>query len=338
MGWIKYLRIWLAAKFFLVFTICIAVGCKKSDESGKSDDGASLRLQIDYYPEASHGGLYQAILKDFFQKKGVNNRVEILPGGSGVYPMQRVALGHAEFGIARLDDLLMAIERGLPLKAVIATYQRDPQGLMFHRGQGIYDFKDLDGRKVMARPGAGFITWIEKKYGISFELVPLNYDIAQFLADSTLVQQCYVTSQPYYVRKAGIEVETLLLADTGFDPIRVLYVNTKFSNHNPDLVRHFAEAVLIGIEDYLNGDRSETDELLLKLNPINVPGLNDFTIEQIRKYRLIEGNADSGESLGKIDRARVMETVQIMIEVGMLQKLLSYDEIVDASMLSNIVD
>jgi hypothetical protein len=40
--------------------------------------------------------------------------------------------------------------------------QRDPQAIMFHEEGGISEFKDLDGRNVMAVPGSGWIMLMEK--------------------------------------------------------------------------------------------------------------------------------------------------------------------------------
>jgi len=338
MAWTEYRRLFAACcrqpYSILLGSLLLLSGCDRANEDSDLLVPDVVRIQLDYFPEASHGGLYQAKLKRFYAEAGIAAEVEIITGGNGVYPMQQVALGKADFGIGRLDDLLMAIERGLPLKAVAATYQHDPQALMFHPGQGIHNFVDLDARRVMAIPGSGFIAWIERKYGISIRVIPLNYDISQFMVDEELTQQCYITSQPYYVQKNGAEVETLLIADSGYDPFRVLYVNTKFSEKYPEMVRGVRVAVLRGISDYLLGDRTQTDALLFELNSINQPDLNAYTVEKIKEFHLAFGKKEEGEALGLIDTKRLDAMIELLLEIGMLEKKLAFEDVVDASILN----
>lgn len=311
-------KICLAFSLLLIAGL-MGIGCSGEGNSSEasSQEGTHVVLQLDYFPEASHGGFFQAKLKGYYAEAGIDS-VTIASDGPAVSPMQRVALGKAQFGICRMDDLLMAIGRGLPLKAVMATYQHDPLAIMYHADQEIHSFADMDGRKLMAIPGAGFISWLEARYDLKFNLVPLNFDLSHFTIDPDMLQQAYITSQPFYLEKAGVEVECLLLADSGFDPMRVLYVNDKFAKSHPEVVRRFAEASLKGIEDYADGDRSETNQYLQEINVTNQQDLNDFTVAKIKEYKLLTGRVEGGYPLGSIDSVRLREVMRIMIEIGLL--------------------
>jgi len=301
-------------------------GCSGGTTDEADSDKVAVTLQLDFYPEASHGGFFQAKLKGYFADVGIDE-VNIVSDGPMITPMQGVALGKAQFGICRMDDLLMAIELGLPLKAVMATYQHDPLSIMFHADQNIKSFEDMDGRKLMAIPGAGFVSWIQRRYNLNLNLVPLNFDLSHFVSDSKMLQQAYITSQPFYVEKKGVEVECLLLADSGFDPMRVLYVNEKFATKHPVVVRDFAKAALRGIEDYyIKGDRSETDAYLQSINVTNQPDLNDFTVATIEKYKLLTGRVEGGYPLGEINLDRMREVMRIMVEIDLLKAPIPVEE------------
>ena len=88
-------------------------------------DRAPVRLITDWYPQPEHGGFYYALIKGYYREAGLD--VEILPGGPNAFPIQRIATKAAEFGMGSTDDVLLANDRGIPIVAVAATLQHDPQ-------------------------------------------------------------------------------------------------------------------------------------------------------------------------------------------------------------------
>ena len=66
----------------------------------------SVVLQANWYAEAEFGGYYEALAKGYFKEENLD--VRILQGGPGAFPVQKVATGLVQFGLARSDDLIMA--------------------------------------------------------------------------------------------------------------------------------------------------------------------------------------------------------------------------------------
>src|SRR3954470_416480 len=87
-------------------------------------------LQTDWFPQAEHGGFYQALAKGFYAEAGLD--VEILGGGPGAGIKLKVAGVDADFGLLRSDDLILAVSRDVPLVMVAADMQHDPLALMVH--------------------------------------------------------------------------------------------------------------------------------------------------------------------------------------------------------------
>ena len=77
-------------------------------------DRAPVRLITDWYPQPEHGGFYYALIKGYYREAGLD--VEILPGGPNAFPIQRIATKAAEFGMGSTDDVLLANDRGIPIR------------------------------------------------------------------------------------------------------------------------------------------------------------------------------------------------------------------------------
>src|SRR3954452_16970463 len=103
-----------------VLSVLIAISatsCRRPTGSTGEPAAAPARrkvvLQTDWFPQAEHGGFYQALAKGFYREAGLD--VEIWPGGPGAGIKLKVSKGDADFGMLRSDDLLIAASRGLPV-------------------------------------------------------------------------------------------------------------------------------------------------------------------------------------------------------------------------------
>ena len=284
-------------------------------------------LQTDWYAQPEHGGFYQAVVKGYYREVGLD--VEIAQGGPNSMPVQKVVMGQVQFGIGRSDEIIVGAGRGIPAVMVGALMQRDPQAIMFHEEAGIRDFKDLDGRSIMAVPGSNWVTLMEKKYGIKVSITPLDFGLSRYLADKKFVQQCFITNEPFYVKRQGAKPATLLLSDTGFSPYRVWYANRAFIEKNPDVVRAFNAASIRGWNDYITGDRTEADALIGKLNKQMVPEFIAYSVAAMKQYQLVAGDPAKGELAGRLDPARLAAEIKQLAEIGVLGRPVTLAEVLD---------
>lgn len=320
----------------LMFTAFAWNGCGKGPAAVPALDAAGqpltkVVLQTDWYAQPEHGGFYQAVVKGYYREVGLD--VEIQQGGPNAIPTQKVALGTTQFAIGRSDDVMIAVSRGIPLVMVGALMQRDPQAIMFHEESGIRGFKDLDGRNIMAVPGAGWIALTEKKYGIKVSVTPLDFGLSRFLADKKFVQQCFITNEPFYVRQHGAKPATLLLSETGFSPYRVWFTSRGFTEKNPEAVRAFTSASIRGWQDYISGDRTEADALIGSLNKQMVPDFIAYSVGAMLEHRLVTGDPAQGERAGRIDPERIAAQIAQLTSIGVLGKTLTVDDVFDARFL-----
>jgi NitT/TauT family transport system substrate-binding protein len=309
-------------------------GC--GEKAPPSAPGSALALtkitvQTDWYAQPEHGGFYQALVKGYYREVGLD--VTISQGGPNAIPRQKVALGTVEFGVGRTDELIVAAGQGVPLVAVGAIMQHDPQAVMFHRQSGIRSFKDLAGRTIMAEPGAVWLKIVEKKIGLKLSLVPLDFGLSRFLADKNFIQQCFITNEPFYVRQQGAEVGTLLLSDAGIAPYRIWYTSRSFMTKNPEAVRAFAAASIRGWREYVDGDRKEADTMIRALNPKMTPEFIAYGVGAMREFKLVHGDAAKGEQVGQIDPVRLADEIAQLTSIGVLGRPVRLAEVFDETFL-----
>lgn len=302
-------------------------GCGRPTALPVGADGLPrVRFQTDWYPQAEHGGFYQAVAKGYYRDAGLN--VEILPGRPGLTPVQAVLSGLADLAMSRGDDVISMISRDLPLVVVGAYMEHDPQGILVHAEDTVRTFRDLNGRTLMAGPGMNWTDFIQRKYGIHFRTIPVNYGIAQFMADPKFTQQCFVTSEPYYVRLHGGNPRVIPISDSGYDPYRVIFTTDRFLQTHRREVAAFMSASLRGWADFMGGDPSPGAALIIKGNAQMTPELVRFSIQAMKDYRIVEGDPKKGEYLGLMTRRRMQDQIDILGSMGLLGEPIKVDDFV----------
>ncbi len=310
----------------LILGAVLATGCGKSEIPPGGSQERSLEkiiLQTEWYAEPEQGGFYHALIEGYYKEAGLD--VEIRQGGPNSLAPEKVATGKADFALARSDEAIAFAARKLPVLVVMATMQRDAQALLLHEENPVQSFSDLNGKTIMATPGASWIKVLKKSYGIEFDTIPTDYGMGRFLTDKSFIQMCYVTNEPYYARLRGANPKTLLLADSGYNPYRAVFTNHKFAKEHPDLVRAFVAASIRGWRDYMAGDRFRTNAHIASLNPQMTEEFMNFILKTMEKHKLVEGHREQGEQLGLVTAERMREQMKALLESGILKEPLPLD-------------
>lgn len=288
-------------------------GCAREETPPPSGGGLrKVVLQSDWFPQAEHGGFYQALAKGFYREAGLD--VEILPGGPGATIKLNVAKGTADFGLYRSDDVIVAATRGLPLLMVAAVLQHDPEALMVHEESPVRSMRDLQGRSVIAPPSMTWIPYVQRKYGMMFDLRPLNYGLALFLSDKTAIQQVMMTSEPFFARQHGAQVRVIRIADAGYDPYHTLMCRRELARQDPAMVRAFVGASIRGWRDFLASDPQPAFDLIRKRNPQMSPEQLAYSRGELIAHSLVTGDAKQGEAVGQIRVDRIQRQIDTLVE------------------------
>lgn len=306
--------------------VFLLTGCSKT--AAPESATATLTpvvLQANWYAEAEYGGYYQALAKGYFKEAGLD--VKIAQGGPGAFPVQKVAGGQVQFGLARSDDLILAAEQKLPVVMLSAQLEHDPQVIIVHAESPVHDFPDLDKHSIMAEPGSAWINFLQRKYHIQINTIPENYEIAQFLSDKNFIQQGFLTNEPFIFQQQNVPVRSLLIADSGYDPYRVLFSNRAYVRDHPEVVRAFVKAAIRGWHDYLEGDPAPGNALITQDYPGSTSAVLAFARTQILRSHIAAGDPAKGEQVGLITRRRLAEQIAVLKDLGLLSAPVAVEDV-----------
>lgn len=276
-----------AANFALVVVAAIIFsanwGCDSNRPTprDRSDDArVRVKLGLNWFPEAEHGGYYAALVHGFFADEGLD--VEIVRGGPESPIVQQVAGGERDFGVANADNLLFARAQQAPVVALMAPIQRSPRCIMVHESSGIRDFADLKEMTLGLSVTQAFSHYLRKKAPLTgVKIVPTPPNVAQFLEDPRFGQQGYVFSEPFVARKRGSDPYVLMLADLGFNPYTsLLFAADGAVRDRADICRKMVRASIRGWQKYL-ADPAATNARIHELNPEMDLDILAFGAEQI---------------------------------------------------------
>lgn len=280
--------------------------------------------------QAEHGGYYQAVADGTYARYGLD--VTIRPGGPQVNHSQLIAAGRIDFNMGgNLFGQFNFIQNKVPVVTVAAIFQKEPQILMAHPGTGVRTLADLKGKTIFVS-NDGRLTywlWLKQVYGLDdSQLKPYTFNPAPFLADKNSVQQGYVTSEPFAIRKqGGFDPVVLVLADAGYDTYATtIEARAQMVKENPDLVQRFVDATIEGWYNYLYGDNKAANALIKKDNPEMDDDQIAFSIEAMKKYGIV----DSGDALtlgiGAMTKERWKSFFEKAVGWGVYPASLPYEE------------
>ena len=310
-------------RFALLLLIAAGVlGCHRRETNRAAAPAGPIAprkvvLQTDWFPQAEHGGFYQALAKGFYAEAGLD--VDIWPGGPGSAIKVKVAKGEADFGLNRSDDLMLAASQGMPLVIVAATLQHDPMALMVHAESPVRTFKDLQGRVVMGNVGMAYMPFLERKFGIQFEKRQNTYGLGEFLASPDLIQQCVVTNEPFFAQERGRKVRTLPLATAGYDCYQAIFCRRDLIRTSPDVVRAFVWASIRGWRDYIENDPTPADTLILQRNPQTTAALLQFSRSEMILRSLVTGERAKDEDVGRISLVRLSDQMETLLQLKIME-------------------
>lgn len=277
---VKFGAISLIVAISLVLTACSSGnnGQTSSAAGASSSPGAStaagassgaeltkITQVTNWFAQPEHGGQYAALAKGYYKDAGLDMTIQ--PGGPGVSATQIVASGQAEFGMGQADEILLARQNGIPLVAVAAIFQKNPQGVMFHKGK-LKDLSELNGHKMYVGSGSAFWEYLKKAYKLD-QVQEMKYtgSLANFVAEPDSATQIYVTSEPYTMQQQGVDVDYFLNYDLGYKQYgNILFTTEDYLKKHPDIVKAYVEASVKGW-NYYKDNSDEINKVLKESNP-----------------------------------------------------------------------
>ncbi len=271
-----------------------------------------------WFAEAEHGGFYQAIATGIYKKYGLDVTVKM--GGPQVNVLQLLAAGQADCVMGSSDlQMIQTRESGVPVVTVAAYFQKDPQVLIAH--EDVKSFEDMKTKTILIGSLArlGYWPWLKAKYGLTDEQTrPYTFNVQPFVADKNIVQQGYVTSEPYAIQKAGVKATAFLFGDYGF-PAYATTVSCmdKTVKERKAAVAAFVKASAEGWKSYL-ADPAPGNALIKKDNPAMTDDQLAYSVAKLKETGLVTGGDAGKLGIGVMTEARLKASYDFLVSAKLI--------------------
>jgi NitT/TauT family transport system substrate-binding protein len=273
-----------------------------------------------WYAQAEHGGFYQALATGLYKKEGLD--VTIRMGGPQVNGMQLLAAGQTDCFMGYDVQTMKAREQGVNAVTVAAAFQKDPLVLIGHPGV-VGKMADLKGKTILISADAhtNYWPWLRSTFGLSDAQVrPYTFNIQPFVADKNVVQQGYLSSEPYAIEKeARFKPAVLLLADHGWPPYSTTIVcMEKTLRERPKAVAAFVKASMEGWKSYLKGDPAPANALIKKDNPNMTNDKIAHAIRLLTETGMVLGGDAATQGVGIVTDERMKATYDMLVSMKLV--------------------
>tara|TARA_R110002110_G_scaffold79732_13_gene208090 strand:- start:92 stop:1150 length:1059 start_codon:yes stop_codon:yes gene_type:complete len=301
--------------------LAVAVAIVLIIQPGRERTGNLVHVTFatDWTAEAEHGGFYQALAKGYFEDAGLD--VTIQQGGPGVNVPQLIAAHSVDFGIGSNNFIpLNMVRAGAGAKAVMATFQKDPQVFITHPRDDVTSLADMKGKPVMVSDAtvSAFWPWLKSKYGFKdSQIRKYTFNNAPFLVDKNAIQQGYVSSEPYTISKNGVEPQVFLLSDYGYPGYAAfILASDRLISERPEVVQAFVDASIRGWVSYLYGDPSPANRLIKRDNPEMTDDVIANAIRLMKEYGIVDSGDTATLGVGAMTDRRWKTFYDTMAEAG----------------------
>lgn len=309
-------------------TVFLLTGGKTSEKNEKT----TLRLMLDWYPNAVHTFIYVAQEKGYFAEEGLDVVIEMPSDVND--PLRLAAAGKVDLAINYQNQLILSKEEGIPVKGIYSIVQKPLGELMVKQESGIHRPKDLMGKTVglgtSMVPEAIVRAMVEKDGGDPEQVhfIDVGYDLIPALATDRVdaLMGAYINHEQLLLEKEGYRITTILKEDYAVpNDLELIFVagESTITKKQADL-KKFLRAVTKGQQDVV---ANPTSSLQILLDHQNKESALDPTIEQQSLAKLLPLMGDTASPFGTQKKEQYQEVIDWMRQVGILSSDLNANDV-----------
>jgi putative hydroxymethylpyrimidine transport system substrate-binding protein len=265
----------------LALTLALAAcGTKQDPLTAAGVPRQSLTVMLDWFPNADHVGLYEALANGDFTKAGLDVHVRF-PTDPAT-PLQLLAAGKVDVAISYEPELLLARDEGEPLVAIGAIVQRPLTSIVSLGDRHITSPAQLRGKTI---GDAGipyqqdYLTTILQRAGVPASSVK-EVNVGDNLVPAMLSGRVDATLGAYWnyeaieLQQMGRRTNVIHVEDAGvpnYDEL-VLVVREDTIANQTNVLRRFVQALGRGYEAVRSNPQAGVDALVAA-NPSLSPKL-----------------------------------------------------------------
>ncbi len=257
----------------LMLLMLFVVGCGAKEEKQTEKKLDAVDVVLDWYPNAIHCFLYNAIEKGYFEQEGIKVNIHFPSNASD--PMALPAAKKADIGIYYLHHLVMArANENIPITSIGAITQKPLNVIIALKENNIKRAKDLEGKTIGYSGGP--LTEESLKAMVEFDGGDPSkvqvIDVGFELLTSMITKQVdatiggLVNHEVPVMEEKGLPVDYFYCTEYGMPNYyeELFVANDDLIKERKDVYVRFLRAANRGFEDMLNKPEESLDILLSK--------------------------------------------------------------------------
>jgi NitT/TauT family transport system substrate-binding protein len=303
-------------------TGALSLGAALALSTAALAENAKVIFGTNWLAQAEHGGFYQAVADGTYAACGLD--VTIQPGGPQVNNRALMIAGKVDYHMGgNLLEAFSAVQEGIPIVAVAAAFQKEPQVILTHPGKAktFEEIKALPTIFIGDQGFASFYQWMINAYGFTAEQrVPYTFQAAPFIADPNSAMQGYLSSEPFFVEKeGGFKPDVWLIADAGYSTYSTLIETMAPTiEQKPEQVTCFVEGSIKGWYNYLYGDNAAANAMIKADNPDMSDEAIAYAIAKMKEAGIVDSGDTETLGIGVMTEAKVKDFFDKMVVAGVV--------------------
>jgi ABC-type nitrate/sulfonate/bicarbonate transport system substrate-binding protein len=292
-----------------------------------------LSFQLSWIKSIQYGGYFAGIENGNFKKYGVEPT--FVSGGPNMDPVANVASGQSQIGDRPIGPLIVAKEKGIPIKVIGNVFQKSPYGVLSLAKSPIKTPKDMKGKTIaVSTSGRPLMINLILDAGLKTEdvnIVPSSPDPAALVSGQIDGYCGYVTNQGVMLKARGVDIYAMNAQEFGLpETTGTIYGREDFLAANKDLVIAFLKGAAESLRWAL--DNPEPTAKLM-VEKYGAPGLNyQAQLTEIKESKpYIEYGPASAKGLLAIDLPLYQNIIEIYRKVGMVKTTMTAQDLCDSS-------
>jgi ABC-type nitrate/sulfonate/bicarbonate transport system substrate-binding protein len=292
-----------------------------------------LSFQLSWIKSIQYGGFFAGVELGSFTKFGVDPT--FVSGGPNIDPVANVASGQSQLGDRPIGSLVVAKEKGIPIKVIGTVFQKSPYSVISLAKSPIKTPQDLKGKTIaVSTSGRPLILYMVLQAGLKAEdvnLVPSAPDPAALVSGQIDGYCGYVTNQGVMLKTRGVEIYALNAQDVGLpETTGTLYGREDFLTANKDLVVNFLKGA-IEAHGWALKNPEQTAKLMVE--KYGAPGLDyQAQLTEIKESKpYIEFGPGTTKGLLALDLPLFANIIDVYRKVGIVKTDMKVEDLCDPS-------
>lgn len=294
-------------------------------------DAKPLSFQLSWIKSIQYGGYFAGLENGDFKKFGVNPT--FVSGGPNIDPIGNVASGQSQLGDRPIGSLLIAKEKGIPIKVIGTVFQKSPYSVISLADKPIKTAKEMKGKTIMvATSGVPLMRKLIADAGLKpddVKMVPSSPDPAALVSGQIDGYCGYVTNQGVMLETRGVKIYALNAQDLGIpETTGTIYAREDFLKANKELVVNFLKGA-VEAWGWALVHPDETAKLMV--DKYGAPGLNyNAQLAEIKASKpYIDVNAGHSKGLLAIDMKLFAKIIDVYRTAGLIKSKMTAEELCD---------